>query len=83
MATMGRASIFRDKEGGDRVQGLLTQRGSLLFEWKRQELAGLYEHVLKRAPVTVSDADTIEFALRGPKETRALLRALRDEERRK
>jgi hypothetical protein len=68
---MGRASIFRDKEGGDRVQGVITKDGSKAFEAARKRLA-----LLARRPVTqVSDADTIEFLARGERSTERYLAA--------
>jgi hypothetical protein len=64
-ARPGRTSIFRDKAGGDRVQGNITAAGSVRFEQARRRLAKLagceYEDV--------SDADTIEFLARGEGET--------------
>jgi hypothetical protein len=78
MAIMGRASIFREKDGGDRVQGVITRRGAQAFEWKRQELAALYERIMGRAPTTVSDADVIEFMARGEKETKLYLKVRLD-----
>lgn len=69
---MARLSIFRDKTGGDRVQGDITPIGSSAFEAARRrvgKLAGVeYEHV--------SDADTIEYLARGEKATRLYLAKL-------
>lgn len=66
---MGRASIFRDKKGGDRVHGVLTPRGSVRFELHRRKLAKL----VARDPEDVSDADVVEYMARGEQETRAYL----------
>jgi len=66
---MGRASIFRNKKGGDRVNGVLTARGSVRFELHRRQLARL----VALDPEQVSDADVIEYMVRGEKETRAYL----------
>jgi hypothetical protein len=68
---MGRASIFRDKKGGDRVNGVLTPRGSVRFELHRRKLARL----VGQDPEQVSDADVIEYMVRGEKETLAYLAA--------
>jgi hypothetical protein len=73
----GRRSIFGDKDDGARVQGMLTKKGGQAFEWKRQELAALYERIVGRSPGTVSDGDTIEFIARGEAETRKHLEKLR------
>lgn len=71
--TTGRASIFRGKADGIRVQGLLTRTGGLAFEQCRRELAGLYESVTGQPPSGVSDADVIEYLARGIPATRAYL----------
>lgn len=73
----GRRSIFGDKDDGTRVQGMLTKKGGQAFEWKRQELAALYERVVGRKPGTISDGDTIEFISRGEAEATRLLEKLR------
>jgi hypothetical protein len=65
----GRASIFREKAGGDRVQGLLTPIGSKRFEQARATLAKL----AGRETEQISDADTIEFLARGEANTRSYL----------
>ena len=75
---MARPSIWGLCDG-DRVQGVLTRIGSEALEWRRQELAALYERVMGRAPSSISDAATIEFALRGVDEAVRRLRALRQE----
>jgi hypothetical protein len=74
--TTGRASIFRGKESGVRVQGVLTRKGGQHFEVRRRMLAKLYREVFGRAPATVSDADVIEFLAIGEEATRAYLAAL-------
>lgn len=66
----GRASIFRDKSGGDRVQGVITQPGSTRFEQRRAALAKL----AGRETEDVSDADVIEYLARGEKNTRDYLK---------
>lgn len=53
----GRQSIFRDKRGGDRVQGIITPLGSTRFELARTALA----KVAGREKEHTSDADTIEW----------------------
>jgi hypothetical protein len=63
----GRASLFRDKSRGDRVQGVLTADGSKHFEKHRKALAKL------AGRKTVSDADVIEYLARGEENTRAYL----------
>lgn len=65
----GRASIFRDKKGGDRVQGVITPVGSTRFELARIALAKL----AGREREHVSDADVIEYLARGEKNTRDYL----------
>jgi hypothetical protein len=65
----GRASVFRNKKGGDRVQGTLTRRGSQRFAQARGALALMTE----RPVTTISDADVIEYLARGAKNTRAYL----------
>src|SRR5262245_16680351 len=79
---MGRWSIFRDKikDTDHRVQGILSRVGRKSFESQREALKRLYRAVLQREPVTVSDADTIEFLARGELETRRYLRDLRASE---
>lgn len=67
---MGRPTIFRDKEDGDRVQGIISKRGSTCFENARHELARLAKLEARQ----VSDADTIEYLARGEQETRRYLR---------
>lgn len=81
---MGRGSIFRDKvkDADHRVQGILTRPGLSHFEQQRKALAALYKAVMEREPVTVSDADTIEYLARGQLETRRYLFDLRATEKR-
>lgn len=68
---MGRPSIFRDKEGGQRVQALISKRGGKQFELARRCLAVL----AKREPKHVSDADVVEYLARGEEETRLYIEA--------
>lgn len=65
----GRPSIFRDKKGGSRFQGVLTPAGSRRFELARVRLAKL----VSRDPEQVSDADVVEFLARGDKDSKAYL----------
>jgi hypothetical protein len=65
----GRQSIFRDKIGGDRVQGVITPAGSRRFEIARSKLAKLAGREVEQ----VSDADVIEFLARGEANTREYL----------
>lgn len=65
----GRASIFRGKDRGVRVQGILTRNGGEAFEQRRSELARLYRKVRRRKPTVVSDADVIEFLALGEQAT--------------
>lgn len=67
---MGRPCVFRDKDGGDRVQGFITKTGAEKFERARRQLAELAIWV--RAP---SDADVIEYLARGEENTRAYIKA--------
>lgn len=62
---LGRQSIFRDKKGGSRVQGVMTKAGTRAFANARKRLATLAD----REPENVSDADVIEFMARGEAET--------------
>lgn len=80
---MGRWSIFRGKvnDSDHRVQGFLTKIGRTRFEDARTYLGEMYRSVLGRAPVSVSDADTIEFLSRGSGETIKYLRSLKKSER--
>jgi hypothetical protein len=68
--TVGRASIFRGKEGGVRVQGIVTKRGGEAFEDARARLA----QIAFRDKDSISDADVIEFLARGVRETRQYIR---------
>ena len=72
---MGRWAIFRDKSNGLRVQGVLTEFGGQVFEQHRRTLQTMYQDAFGRAPVLVSDSDTIEFITRGVVNTRKHLRA--------
>jgi hypothetical protein len=68
MGRMGRPSVF-DPKDGTRYQGVMTKVGSKRFESARKELAALAG--LKR----VSDADVMEFLVRGRASTEAYLQA--------
>jgi hypothetical protein len=72
---MGRASIFRGKENGVRVQGILTREGGKALEARRSELAKLCRKILGHKPTNVSDADVIEYLARGETGTAAYLQA--------
>lgn len=65
----GNRSIFREKEGGDRYQGVVTRAGAQKFEEARRRLA----KIAKRQPRAVSDADTIEYLARGHSDTIAYI----------
>lgn len=71
--TTGRASIFRGKADGVRVQGILTKKGGEAFERSRRDLEKLHKQVTKRTPATVSDADVIEYLALGEDATIAYL----------
>lgn len=66
----GRPSIFGSKDGGERIQGVLTPVGSVRFNQARQRLA----KIAGWEPEDVSDADTAEFLARGEAATIKLLR---------
>lgn len=74
---MGRASIFRGKAKGVRVQGILTQHGGRAFEQTRRSLAKLYRDVTGRPAKGVSDADVIEYMAIGEERTVEYLEHLR------
>ena len=57
----GRASLFRGKKGGARVQGVITRDGARAFERRRRDLATL----VRRKAADISDADVIEYLARG------------------
>lgn len=67
----GLPSIFRNKKGGYRYQGICTPVGSKKFEAHRKTLAG----IAKRKVSAVSDADVIEALSRGWDETIAYIKA--------
>ena len=69
----GRASIFRGKADGVRVQGILTKSGGEAFERSRRDLARLHRQVTKRKATVVSDADVIEYLALGEDATVAYL----------
>jgi len=66
---MGRPVIFRDKEGGERVQGNLTKKGAEYFRGARLQLANMAGVEYSK----VTHADVIEFLARGVKNTRLYL----------
>ena len=76
-AKRGRASIFRGKDGGIRVQGIITKIGGTKFEAARSQLSQLYFDVHGAWPKTVSDADVIEYMARGFAGTRSYLESER------
>lgn len=65
----GQPSIFRNKQGGDRVQGNITPIGSRRFEQARARLGRLAGWECER----VSDADVIEYLARGEADTVAYI----------
>jgi len=69
----GRASIFRGKDDGVRVQGILTKKGGEAFERSRKDLQRLAEQVTKRKVATISDADVIEYLALGEDATTVYL----------
>jgi len=66
--------MFRGKDNGVRVQGILTQTGGACFEQARTRLKALHRQVVGEPPRTVSDADVIEYLARGEKNTAGYLR---------
>lgn len=58
-AKAGRASLYRNKKGGVRVQGVLTREGGRLFDTLRKRIARRFRREV------VSDADVIEALVRG------------------
>jgi len=69
---MGRPSVFRDKQGGARVQGMLTKQGIVAFNLRRKELAKLMSREAKQ----ITEADVIEWLARGDANTRDYLAGL-------
>lgn len=65
----GRSAIFRGKVDGRRLQGVITNVGSIAFEQARARLAKLAD-VEKES---VSDADTIEYLAIGETATKKYL----------
>jgi hypothetical protein len=63
---MGRPSVFRNKAGGRRLQALVTRQALQFFERHRKTLAQLTD----RDPRSLTDADVVEYALRGEANTR-------------
>lgn len=68
-AAEGTSAIFKDKQGGDRIQGTITKVGSQRFEAARRRLARLANREVERT----SDADTVEYLARGEAATIAYL----------
>lgn len=68
---LGRWSVFRDKK--HRVQGHLTDEGKQKFDELRAQLRSELIHCRGEAPGTISDADVMEFAVRGWLDTRRYL----------
>lgn len=64
--TFGRPSVFRNKQGGARVGGVITAHGSIKFEAARKRLAKLDGREVEHT----SDADVIEYLSRGDEATR-------------
>lgn len=65
----GRRSVFRHKVGGRRLQGLVTKHAVERFETHRRALA----IVADRDVEDLTDADVLEFLIRGDDDTRAYL----------
>lgn len=65
----GRASLFRGKAGGERINGTITKRGAVCAKQHRTVLA----QIAGIKPDEVSDADLVEYLARGEAETRAYL----------
>lgn len=72
---MGRPTIF-GRANGKRVQGVLTAEGTTELEHHRTALALLYRQIVGRK-IVPSDANTLEFALRGERKTIAYLKQLK------
>jgi hypothetical protein len=70
----GWPSIFRDKDGGDRVQGVITPIGARSFEVARARLAKLASREVEQ----ISDADVIEYLARGEAATMKYLEGRAD-----
>lgn len=73
----GRASIFRGKEHGTRIVGIITERGATAFEMSRARLSALFANVMGEKPTHVSDADVIEYLTRGEEPTRRYLEGMK------
>lgn len=65
---MGRPSIFAGKQPQPLIRATVTKEGRQRFELARAALKKL-----AKWPGAVSDADTVEFLLRGPEATKAYL----------
>ena len=77
---MNPGSIFREKDsrsrkqGGTRVQGIMTPRGRTRFEVARRSLAALYHEIVGTPMTRISDGDVVEFLSRGMDETERYIR---------
>lgn len=71
---MGRASIFRGKIDGPRIQAIVTRDGRRAFDRRRAALARLWTEVTGRFAVGISDADTVEYLARGEAATEDYIR---------
>ena len=67
----GRPTIFGSRDGGARVAGVITARGSVRFEYARRELAKIAGWEVEQ----VSDSDVVEFLTLGEKGTREFLKS--------
>ena len=72
---MGRPTIF-GRANGKRVQGVLTEEGTRELEMHRTALGVLYRQLTGRT-IVPSDANTLEFALRGVRKTTTYLKQLK------
>lgn len=68
-ARRGRRCVFRDKDGGVQIHGVITEKGAHNFERARKRLAQLAPWV--KSP---SDADVIEFLAIGEQATKDYIR---------
>ncbi len=74
---LGRPCIWGDKTDGQRVQAVITKTGGQEFEWLRQELGTLYKNIMGREAAAISDADVVEFSIRGKLEAVKAIKALK------
>jgi len=66
---MGRPTLFGERAGGRRVQGILTKTGTARFDEARERLARLSGW----EAAALSDANVIEYLARGEEATRKAL----------